>query len=86
MARDKTAPPTSTCKKSILQRYRDSKRGLDKPAISDEDLVKYTGMTRAQINEWGKSRRNVGGNQDAGEITVGVSSGLGLSGITAGDG
>ncbi|KAM7203604.1 hypothetical protein V8F20_003899 [Naviculisporaceae sp. PSN 640] len=72
-------------KKSLLQRYRDAKRGVNRPRITDEDLIRYTGMTRSQIIDWGKNRPNVAGNQASGTLTVGITSGLGLSGITMGD-
>lgn len=47
-------------------------------AVSDEDLKKYTGMTREQLREWsGGARPGVGPNRGAGDITAGPVSGLG---------
>ncbi|KAL0938286.1 uncharacterized protein CTRU02_204896 [Colletotrichum truncatum] len=65
--------PSAPQKKSLYQRYKDSKRG----EISEEDLVKYTGLTKAGLKEWAKDRPGVGGNQAAGKIDVGNTTGLG---------
>ncbi|KAK3368754.1 hypothetical protein B0H63DRAFT_489136 [Podospora didyma] len=73
-----TAPPTDT--RSLYRRYRDSKRG----EISEEDVLKYTGKTKSQINEWAKNEPGVAGNQPAGKIDMGNASGLG--GLAAGGG
>jgi len=63
-------------KKSLYQRYWEAKHGRNK-TISDEDLIKYTGKTRAEIIEWGKTAPGVAGNQAAGKISMGPASGLG---------
>ncbi|CAI4213565.1 unnamed protein product [Parascedosporium putredinis] len=39
--------------KSFYKRYRESKASKS-GAISDEDMLKYTGKTKAEINEWSK--------------------------------
>lgn len=69
-------------KKSFYKRYRESKASKS-GAISDEDMLKYTGKTKAEINEWSKMAPGVAGNQSAGSITAGSS---GLGGMAAGDG
>ncbi|GAB0136395.1 hypothetical protein EsDP_00004696 [Epichloe bromicola] len=45
--------------------------------IDDQDLVKYTGKTRDEINSWAESRPGVGRNQLAGKVGFGSTSGLG---------
>ncbi|KAL2129236.1 hypothetical protein VTI74DRAFT_8019 [Chaetomium olivicolor] len=45
--------------------------------ISDADLMKYTGMTREQLKEWSKDRPGVAGNQLAGKLAMGPTSGFG---------
>ncbi|CAM1510903.1 Fc.00g084160.m01.CDS01 [Cosmosporella sp. VM-42] len=67
--------------KSIYQRYQDKKNG---PGISDEDLKKYTGKTREELNAWADTQPGVGKNQLAGKISMGGTSGLG--GVAAADG
>lgn len=95
---DSKSPPTTTTiqaennpaaaapapKKSLYQRYKDAKTGRNKPPVSDEELKKYTGMTRGELNEWARDRPHVAGNQLAGSITAGPASGLG--GMAAGEG
>ncbi|OAP55960.1 hypothetical protein AYL99_10112 [Fonsecaea erecta] len=51
--------------------FQSSKRGS---GLSDEDIMKYTGKDRSELNEWAQNRPGVGGNQDAGR--VGSDSGL----------
>ncbi|KIW63260.1 hypothetical protein PV04_10122 [Phialophora macrospora] len=67
--------PQSEHKKSWLGQkyasYQAAKRG---PGPSDEDIMKYTGRDRDELNEWARDRPSVGGNQDAGR--VGSDSGL----------
>lgn len=41
---------TPKLKKSLYQRYVDAKTGRN-VQISDEDMVKYTGMTKAELQE-----------------------------------
>ncbi|EHK27013.1 uncharacterized protein TRIVIDRAFT_215039 [Trichoderma virens Gv29-8] len=60
-------------KKSIYRRYEDKKRG---PGPSDEDILKYTGKTRDELNAWAENQPGVGKNQAAGKLTVGASSGF----------
>lgn len=76
MTNDQSSSPDSKPKKSLYQRYWEAKHGRNK-TISDEDLVKYTGKTRAEIIEWGKTAPGVAGNQPAGKISMGPASGLG---------
>jgi hypothetical protein len=46
--------------------------------ISEEDLKKYTGMTKTQLGEWAQDRPDVGGNQLAGKINMGSAGGGGI--------
>ncbi|KAF9876537.1 hypothetical protein CkaCkLH20_05945 [Colletotrichum karsti] len=70
-------------KKSLYQRYEDKKTGRDK-VIPDEDLLKYTGKTREEINAWAKDRPGVAGNRAAGTLAMGPATGFG--GAAAADG
>lgn len=63
-------------KKSWYRRYQDAKSGRNN-TISDEDMKKYTGMTKEELGEWSKDRPHVGGNKNAGDITAGPASGFG---------
>ncbi|KAJ0158691.1 hypothetical protein CTA2_11072 [Colletotrichum tanaceti] len=76
----KSSAPTESAeeqpKKSLYQRYQDKKTGRDN-VISDEDLLKYTGKSRDEINDWAKDRPGVAGNRAAGTLTAGPASGLG---------
>ncbi|KAJ0373541.1 hypothetical protein COL26b_008262 [Colletotrichum chrysophilum] len=72
-----------TPKKSLYQRYEDKNNGRDK-VISDEDLLKYTGKTREEINAWAKDRPGVAGNQAAGTLAAGPATGFG--GMATADG
>lgn len=68
-------------KKGLWQRLNDKKRG---PAISDEDILKYTGKTRAEFNDFKDNTPGVAGNQLAGKLGVGDVSGLGGQAAGAG--
>lgn len=46
--------------------------------ISDEDLKKYTGMNKSELETWGKERPDVAGNQLAGKINMGTAGGGGI--------
>ncbi|WYZ42703.1 hypothetical protein EsH8_VI_000402 [Colletotrichum jinshuiense] len=72
-------------KKSLYQRYQEKKSGRDK-VISDEDLVKYTGKTRDEINAWAQDRPGVAGNRAAGTLTAGPASGFGGAATAGGYG
>ncbi|KAK5662405.1 hypothetical protein OQA88_8315 [Cercophora sp. LCS_1] len=63
-------------KKSLYARYMDARMGRNKP-WNDEDLKKATGMTLAEIVEWGKNRPGVAGNQPAGKLAMGTAMGIG---------
>lgn len=63
-------------KKSLYQRYVDYKTGRN-VQISDEDMKKYTGMTKAELQEWAKDRPGVAGNQAAGKLAMGGATGFG---------
>lgn len=49
--------------KSWWERYQESKKG---PGLSDEDYVKFFGMTREEFIEKMKDKPGVGGKQKAG--------------------
>jgi hypothetical protein len=72
--------PPAKEKKSLYRRLHDSKRG----EISAEDVLKYTGKTKEQINEWAKNEPGVAGNQAAGTLAMGGTTGLG--GMSAAEG
>lgn len=63
-------PADAKPKKSLYQRYQDSKTGRNNQ-ISDADLLKYTGKTKAELNEWAKDQPNVAANQLAGKVGMG---------------
>lgn len=67
-------------KKSLYRKFKDSKRG----EISDADVLKYTGMDKNTLSQWANDRPGVGGNQAAGSIAAGNTTGLG--GMMAGQG
>ncbi|RKU41145.1 hypothetical protein DL546_002012 [Coniochaeta pulveracea] len=46
--------------------------------ISDEDLKKYTGMNKAELQTWSQDRPDVGGWQLAGKINMGTAGGGGI--------
>lgn len=62
--------------KSLYRRYADAKSGRN-TSLSDEDVKKYTGMTRGELRRWAETRPGVAGNQAAGKIDAGPASGLG---------
>jgi len=49
-------------KKSLYQRFEEAKRGEIKP----EDVLKYTGKTKEELDAWAKTEAYVAGNQPAG--------------------
>lgn len=67
--------------KSRWQRYEERKRG---PPLSEEEIMKYTGKSRDEINKWAETTPGVGKNQLAGKAAVGNASGLG--GVAMADG
>ncbi len=73
---DETQPSPNPPKNSLYQRYMDAKTGRN-VQISDEDMVKYTGMTKAELQEWSKDRPGVAGNQAAGKLAMGQATGFG---------
>ncbi|CAN8097570.1 unnamed protein product [Discula destructiva] len=79
-----TATTSPAPKKSLYQRFKDAKNGPGTSQISDEDMKRYIGKTKAELGEWAKDRPGVGGNKNAGDITIGPASGLG--GVAAADG
>lgn len=72
-------------KRSWYRRYQDAKSGRSNQ-ISNEDMKKYTGMTKEQIVDWSQDRPGVGGNRNAGDITIGPTSGLGGTAAAGGRG
>ncbi|KAK4168250.1 hypothetical protein QBC43DRAFT_201641 [Cladorrhinum sp. PSN259] len=70
-------------KKSLYQRFWEFKNHRNKQ-ISEEDMLKYTGKSRAELIDWSKTAPGVGGNQPAGTLAVGPAHGIG--GVAAGAG
>ncbi|KAJ1337829.1 hypothetical protein MN608_00685 [Microdochium nivale] len=50
--------------------YKDAKDGRG-TTFSDEDLIKHTGKSRAELDKWARSTEGVGPNQKAGSLTAG---------------
>ncbi|KJZ78659.1 hypothetical protein HIM_02050 [Hirsutella minnesotensis 3608] len=69
--------------KSLYQRYQEKKRG---PGVSDQDIMKYTGKTREELQDWAGSQPGVGKNQLAGTLAMGRASGFGGLAASAGFG
>lgn len=63
------------------QSMQDTKR---KPPLSDEDIKKYTGKSRDELNAWAEHQPGVGKNQLAGKLALGSAPGLG--GVATGAG
>ncbi|TQV93126.1 hypothetical protein IF1G_08429 [Cordyceps javanica] len=61
-------------KKGLWQRCQEKLRGQP---ISDEDLLKYTGKTRAEFDTFKETTPGVGRNQLAGTLAMGSAPGLG---------
>lgn len=76
----KADPKDEPPKKSLYQRFQGSKRG----ELTDEDIAKYTGKSRAELNAWAETQPGVGKNQLAGKLSAGPTTGLG--GMAAADG
>ncbi|KAM0450020.1 hypothetical protein ACHAPV_008648 [Trichoderma viride] len=68
-------------KKSLYRRYEDKKRG---PGVTDEDILKYTGKTRDELNTWAETAPGVAGNQPAGKLAIGAASGFAGEGAAGG--
>ena len=54
--------------------------------IPEEDVLKYTGKTKNEINDWAENQPGVGKNQLAGKIDAGSVGGLGGSAAAGGVG
>jgi len=67
-------------KKSLYGKWQDLKRGPSTSGMSDEDLLKYTGKTRAEFDKWAATTPGVAGGQAAGSLTAGGTSGFGMAG------
>ncbi|KAI3399299.1 hypothetical protein diail_7254 [Diaporthe ilicicola] len=50
-------------KKSLYQRYKDVKASR---SMLEQDLRKFTGMTKHELQDWAKDRDGVAGKLDAG--------------------
>lgn len=59
-------------KKSFFSRFIGPKRG----EISEDDLKKYTGMSKSELSVWAEDRPDVGKNQLAGKTNMGPASGF----------
>lgn len=69
-----------TKKKSLYQKYQDLKRGSGVGSMSDEELKKYTGKTREELDDYSRTTPGVAGGQAAGSLTAGGTSGIGMAG------
>ena len=54
--------------------------------MKEEDILKYTGRTKADIAQWSKTAPGVAGNQLAGKLDMGNTTGLGGSAAAEGHG
>lgn len=62
-----------------FKEFQDAKSGRDsdgKPKYSADDLKKYTGMDQAELDKFAASTPGVAGNQNAGSLAAGPTSGL----------
>ncbi|KAF4450250.1 hypothetical protein F53441_6532 [Fusarium austroafricanum] len=76
-----SSPEENKDKKTLYERFQAGKKPVP---ISDEDILKYTGKTRDELNTWADNQPGVGKNQLAGTVTVGPVSGFG--GVAMGEG
>ncbi|KAJ4260402.1 hypothetical protein NW762_007141 [Fusarium torreyae] len=81
MGNSTSSNPDDDQKKSLYQRF---KAGKESKPLSDEDILKYTGKTRDELNTWAKTQPGVAGNQLAGRAAIGPAAGLG--GVAIGEG
>ena len=64
----------------MLDKLFSKNKNAGKSAISDEDMLKYTGKTKAEVVEWAKDRPDVAGNQSCATVGAGPAGGGGLTG------
>lgn len=57
-----STPEPDNAKASLYRRFKDSKASRS-GGICDEDMLKYTGKTKAELNDWAKTAPGVAGNQ-----------------------
>ena len=69
-------------KKSFYEKYQDLRRGPGTSALSDDELKKYTGKTREELDAYAQTAPGVAGGQAAGSLTAGGTSGFGMAGGT----
>ena len=62
-------------KYKAFQNYKNGRNTDGSSKISDEDLKKYTGLDKAEMAKFATNTPGVAGNQNAGSITAGGSSG-----------
>lgn len=55
-------PGPDEAKLSLYRRFQDSKTSCS-GGISNKDMLKYTGKTKAEMNDWAKTAPRVAGNQ-----------------------
>ncbi|EMR70203.1 hypothetical protein UCREL1_2765 [Eutypa lata UCREL1] len=65
-------------KKSLYTRYHNARIGRDNKA-SDEDLEKYTGKSRVELEKWAETTPGVGKNQ----VSIAAGSSPGIAGDLA---
>src|SRR5690554_1053124 len=69
-------PRTTTPPKHTMGSSQSSSKYSKRGKISDEDMLKYTGKTKDELQAWAKDEPGVGGNQAAGKLTMGPTSGV----------
>ena len=75
---DQQTAESATPKKSLYQRYDDARLGRNNK-ISDEDLEKYTGKSRVELEKWAETTPGVGKNQ----VSITAASKAGIAGDLA---
>ncbi|KIW17569.1 hypothetical protein PV08_04764 [Exophiala spinifera] len=59
-----------------FQNYKNGRNPDGTSKISEDDLQKYTGMNKAELDKFAATTPGVAGNQNAGSLTAGGNSGL----------
>ncbi|KAK6364688.1 hypothetical protein LTS17_011986 [Exophiala oligosperma] len=69
-----------------FKNYKNGRNPDGSSKITEEDIQKYTGMDRAELDKFAANTPGVGGNQNAGSLTAGGTSGLYSGGYSTYDG
>jgi hypothetical protein len=73
-------------KYKAFSNYKNGRNPDGSSKISEEDLIKYTGMDKAEMDKFAANTPGVAGNQNAGSLTAGGNSGLYSGAYTTYDG